>query len=113
MAVINQVLSGVIDTTQQGVNRIYRSGIICSTIRSIVDLICPDPTPIPEQELRDRLTNLIGNNVEITTNFSDVTGLLTAVKTDYVVLLETRTNTNVLVPLASVQAVSNLSQTGL
>lgn len=108
MAILSQMLTGVIRTTQAGASSLNSSGFICTALRNITDVLCPDSGPSPNPDFRERLMELIGNDVEFTTSFTTLSGILIAVEDDYAVLRET-TSSNVLVPLAQIQAVANLS----
>ncbi|GAA0489755.1 hypothetical protein GCM10008986_14550 [Salinibacillus aidingensis] len=57
--------------------------------------------------LRDVLSDLTNEQVEVTTSFGPVTGTLIAVQSNYVVILET-TGDTVLVPFEQIQFVSEL-----
>ncbi|EPZ47410.1 DUF2642 domain-containing protein [Alicyclobacillus acidoterrestris] len=57
------------------------------------------------RNIRQVLLGLLNQNVTITTPFEPVTGTLTAVQRDYVVVIETTGNT-VLIPIAQIESVT-------
>ncbi|GEO24327.1 hypothetical protein AAC03nite_01120 [Alicyclobacillus acidoterrestris] len=78
------------------------TNILSSLDTLLANLTGGNRTP---RNIRQVLLGLLNQNVTITTPFEPVTGTLTAVERDYVVVLETTGNT-VLIPIAQIESVT-------
>ncbi len=66
----------------------------------------PSPGPITPETLRELLLTLVNEQVQVTTPFGEVSGLLLAVRNDYIVIIEA--GSQVLVRIDKIELVSEL-----
>ena len=66
----------------------------------------PTPDPTTPETLRDLLLTLVNEQVQVTTPFGDVSGLLLAVRDDYIVLVDA--GSQVLIRIDKIELVSEI-----
>ncbi|MFJ8071036.1 DUF2642 domain-containing protein [Peribacillus sp. NPDC096447] len=64
----------------------------------------PDTSGDPVYDLRNVLRSLLGRTVTVTTDFAPVTGILSSIQTDYIVITEAA-GTVVFVPFSAINSV--------